>query len=133
MSHVLFAYLPSGYKEQKQVVEDIKSLFSAHVKFYERIEENPFTGDAIQQLVLDSNYVISVSLESGEEVSQAAGSLGILSGKEVSVIRVVFGDDIEEAYEDIEIIIYEYLEALDNVVIYSPNQQKIIFNAINEG
>jgi hypothetical protein len=57
-----------------------------------------------------------------------ARDVGIANFKELAMLRVVFGMDVDDMYEDVEVIIYEYLESLNNVIIYSPNKDMIVFD-----
>ena len=132
MTHALFSYIPSSKYDQYSIVSEIKELFSKNVEITEREEVNPFTGEKINQLIFEGKYVISISLEDDDEVLDFKKQLGIHSEFDSAMIRVVFGYDEDNRFENIDIIIYDYLTNLDRAVIYSPSQKKVVFSYNDE-
>ncbi len=128
MSHCFYAYVPSTNHDKQSVISDIKSLFSENTTITDRIDTNPFTGAEINNLIFDEEYVVTVFYETDDSVIDDKKELGIHPDFETGRIRVLFGGDPNDRFDDIDVIIYDYLTNLEKVVVYSPNQKKVVFN-----
>lgn len=126
MSHEIEAYIPKGSKDESGTFEAIISHLSKYHEFSYRNDTNRFTKQKILNLVFNENYVVSVFFD---DVNQLHSDLNLNKEKEYSKVRILFGEDSNGEYEEVDIGIFEYLESLDDVVIYSPYQKKVVFNA----
>jgi hypothetical protein len=129
MSHAFHAYVINKSLGEDWSFGAIKELFNSSYGMTDHQDSNPFTNQNILNLTFEENYVISVFYEEGEAVVTDLDSLGVKCD-DACRIRVLFGIDPENEYDDIGIALYDFLENLDDVVIYSPNQDRIIHNSL---
>lgn len=128
MSHCFYAYVPSINHDKQSVISDIKALFSNETNITDRIDTNPFTGAEISNLIFDEKYILTIFYETDDSVIDDKKELGIHPEFETGRIRVLFGNDTNDQFDDIDVIIYDYLTNIENVVVYSPNQKKVVFS-----
>lgn len=128
MSHALHAYLLTNDNKHNEdwAFESIQSLFADSKGVAFTKDRNPFTNQNILKLTIDGVYTASVFFEKSEQVLEDFKS--IKEDKESqSRIRVLFAPDPDNEFDDIAVMIYDFLTELDDVVVYSPNQEKILY------
>lgn len=128
MSYALHTYfLDTQTRDENQVFESIQNLFSKSKRVTSAINKNPFTKKNLLKLTIDGSYSISAFFDQGQNVAE---DLESILGKKVecnSRLRFLFAPDPENDFDDIGVIILDYLESFSDVIIYSANQEKIIF------
>ena len=96
------------------------------------ITKNIFTKKDYLKLLIDNSYSMCVFFDNDANVSE---DLEFISGQKLnckSRIRFLFAPDPDNNFDDIGIIILDYLQSLDKVIIYSVNRNKIIFNSLKK-
>lgn len=130
MSYAIHTYfLDTKPRDENQVFESVQNIFSKSKRVTSSINKNPFTKKNLLKLTVDGGYSISAFFDNDPSV---AGDLEEISGKKIdcsSRLRFLFAPDPENNFDDIGVIILDYLESLGEVIIYSANQGKIIFPA----
>lgn len=128
MSYALHTYfLDAQARDENQVFESIQNLFSKSKRVTSGINKNPFTKKNLLKLTIDGSYSISAFFDQGQSVAEDIESI---LGKKVecnSRLRFLFAPDPENDFDDIGVIILDYLESFSDVIIYSANQEKVIF------
>ena len=130
MSYSLHAYLPAPEKtyDEAWAFDAIRGLFrhSNGVEFLQG--KNPLTKQNILKLKVNELYFISFFFEIGAQVRSDLQAITGIDATLPARIRVLFGPDPENNFDDIGIIILDFLEQLEKSIVYSVNQDKIISN-----
>lgn len=132
MSHAFHAYVAVSDESLSEnwAFESIKALFENPDRVHFSTDLNPFTNQNILKLIVDGIYSVSVFFEEGIQVSQDLERIvGEFYGGAVR-IRVLFGPDPENEFDDIAVIIYDFMERLESTVIFSANQEKVLHNSL---
>lgn len=128
MSYALHAYfLDTQPRDEKQVFESIQNLFATSKRVTSDINKNPFTKKNLLKLTVDGSYSISAFFDQGQNVAEELESI---IGKKVecnSRLRFLFAPDPDNDFDDIGVIVLDYLERIKDVIIYSANREKVIF------
>jgi hypothetical protein len=130
MSLAIHAYFLDEQKPTEEwAFNSITNLFSRSDGIKSNISANPFTKKKFLKLTIDESYSVSVFFDSGQSVTE---DLNFITKGETSCssrIRVLFGPDGENNFDEIKVIILDFLQDLENVLIYNANQEKVIFNS----
>jgi hypothetical protein len=131
MSHALHAYVLNCDERltEDKVFESMRALFKNSDGVDFSIDLNPFTKQSILKLTIDSTYSVSVFYEQDHQTSKDLEEISGNAYEKVCRIRILFGPDPENDFDDIGVIIYNFLEELEKVVIYSVNQEKILYDS----
>jgi len=131
MSHAFQALFEdnSAYNED-WAFDSVKELFNNAKGVSFCIEENPLTKKNKLKLTVNDSYVVSIFFERNNRLASELKSISSKECAEVSSIRVLFSPDPENEYDDIAVIIYDFLEEINKVVIYSINQEKVLFDSM---
>lgn len=132
MSYAIHVYFLNEKKEQEKVFDSIKNLFSESERVSFTISNNIFTKKNFLKLSIDKNYSISIFLDDHETVQADLEFILQESLECKSRLRFLFAPDPENDYDDICVIILDFLESLNEVILYSVNQDKIIFNSLEK-
>lgn len=128
MSYSIHAYfLEEQINNQDFIFDSIKSIFSKSERVEFTITENRFTRKNFLKLTVDKSYSISAFFDKDLAV---AVDLEFILKKQLkcdSRLRFLFAPDPENDFDDIGVIILDYLESFKKVLIYSVNQEKVIF------
>lgn len=130
MSYSLHAYLPRPHSnyDEAWAFDAIRELFrdSNRVKFLP--ENNPFTRQNILKLKIDEVYFVSFFFETGVRVQSDLKAISGIDAAMPARIKVLFAPDPHNHFDDIGVIILDFLERLEKGIVYSVNQNKIISN-----
>lgn len=130
MSYSLHAYLPDPDRthDEAWAFNAIRKLFrdSNGVEFLPG--KNPLTKQNILKLKIDELYFVSIFFEMGSRVQPDLKAISGIDAAMPARIRVLFGPDPRNNYDDIGVIILDFLEKLEKSIVYSVNQDKIISN-----
>lgn len=130
MSYTLHVYFTEDKNYNKQTSFDsVKKLFSNSNRVVFTNAKNIFTKEDYLKLTIDNRYNISVFFDDNATVSD---DLEFIFGKRLNCnarMRFLFAPDPENDFDDIGVILLDYLESLNKVILYSPNLKKIIFNS----
>lgn len=131
MSYALHVYfLENQNYNSESAFDSVKKLFSNTDRVAFSIAQNLFTKKDYLKLTVDSHYSISVFFDDNAVVTD---DLEYIFGKRLNCqarMRFLFAPDPENNFDDIGVIILDYLQSLKEVVVYSANQNKIIFNSL---
>ncbi len=128
MSYAIHTYfLDTQPRTEAQVFESIEKLFSESKRVSCNINKNPFTKKNLLKLTVDGTYSISAFFDSDQNVAEDLETITSTKIDCNSRLRFLFAPDPENDFDDIGVIILDYLESFKNVIIYSANQEKIIF------
>ena len=129
MSYAIHAYLFDEEMQNENLLFDsIKKIFSASQNVEFAIVNNFFTKKNFLKLKVEKKYSISIFFDNNQSV---ADDLKFILKKATvcnSRLRFLFAPDPENDFDYMCIIILEYLESLNKVLIYNVNQDKIIFS-----
>lgn len=133
MSLAIHAYFLNGQKPTEEwAFNSITNLFSRSNGVKSNVSVNPFTKKKFLKLTIDDSYSVSVFFDSGQSVTD---DLKFIMGEEASCnsrIRVLFGPDTENNFDEIKVIILDFLQDLEDVLIYNANQEKVISNSFRQ-
>jgi len=128
MSYALHTYfLNTQPRDENQVFESVQHLFAKSKRVTAGINKNPITNKNLLKLTVDGSYSISAFFDQGQNVTE---DLESILGKKVecnSRLRFLFAPDPDNDFDDIGVIILDYLESFKDVIIYSANREKVIF------
>lgn len=132
MGHAFHAYVAISDESLSEdwAFESVKALFEHSDRVGFSIHLNPFANQNILKLTVDGIYSVSVFFEKGRQVSQDLEQIVGEHYYGAGRIRVLFGPDPENEFDDIAVIIYDFMERLQSTVIYSANQEKVLHNSI---
>lgn len=127
MSHTMHAYflVKDSRCNQEWVFSNISELFSGTSDLTLSKESDPFDGQECLSLNFDG-YWVSVFYDCGKQVTDDFASVRPIDTEVSSRIRVVFGPDEDDAFNDVTIIIYDFLLSIDNVLVYDVNQNEVV-------
>lgn len=130
MSYTLHVYFTVEKNYNKQTSFDsVKKLFSNINRVVFTIAKNIFTKEDYLKLTIDNRYHISVFFDDNTTVKT---DLEFIIGKRLNCnarMRFLFAPDPQNDFDDIGVIILDYIQSLKEIIIYSTNQNKIIFNS----
>lgn len=130
MSYALHVYLLNKEIFNENVEFDaIKSIFPDSERVACTIQINTFTKKKYVKMLVDTRYSISVFFDEGVAVQEDLHAILNCKADATIRIRFLFAPDPQNDFDDIAVIILDYLEKLNDVVIYSTGQNKIIFNS----
>ena len=133
MSLAIHAYFLNGQKPTEEwAFNSITNLFSRSNGVKSNVSVNPFTKKKFLKLTIDESYSVSVFFDSGQSVTD---DLKFIMGEEASCnsrIRILFGPDTENNFDEIKVIILDFLQDLEDVLIYNANQEKVISNSFRQ-
>lgn len=133
MSLAIHAYFLNGQKPTEEwAFNSITNLFSRSNGVKSNVSVNPFTKKKFLKLTIDESYSVSVFFDSGQSVTD---DLKFIIGEEASCnsrIRILFGPDTENNFDEIKVIILDFLQDLEDVLIYNANQEKVISNPFGQ-
>ncbi|MGM8226382.1 hypothetical protein ACSV5M_07355 [Cellvibrio sp. ARAG 10.3] len=133
MSLAIHAYFLNGQKPTEEwAFNSITNLFSRSNGVKSNVSVNPFTKKKFLKLTIDESYSVSVFFDSGQNVTD---DLKFIMGEEASCnsrIRILFGPDTENNFDEIKVIILDFLQDLEDVLIYNANQEKVISNSFGQ-
>lgn len=133
MSLAIHAYFLNGQKPTEEwAFNSITNLFSRSNGVKSSVSVNPFTKKKFLKLTIDESYSVSVFFDSGQSVTD---DLKFIIGEEASCnsrIRILFGPDTENNFDEIKVIILDFLQDLEDVLIYNANQEKVISNPFGQ-
>lgn len=131
MSHGVHAYILNDDDSltESWAFESLIGLFKNSKGVEHSIDSNPFTKKSILKLTIDQSYVVSASFGNDSQVSEDLESILDEKHEGICRIRILFGSDPDNDFDDIVVMIYEFLESLDNVVVYSANQEKVLYRS----
>jgi hypothetical protein len=86
---------------------------------------DPFDSQESLNLNLNS-YWLTVFYDSDQQVRDDFNYLGVDGLEAFSRIRVIFGPDEMNAYDDIAVVIYDFLLNMENVLVYDVTQSEVI-------
>lgn len=133
MSLAIHAYFLNGQKPTEEwAFNSITNLFSRSNGVKSNVSVNPFTKKKFLKLTIDESYSVSVFFDSGQSVTD---DLKFIMGEEASCnsrIRILFGPDTENNFDEIKVIILDFLQDLEDVLIYNANQEKVISNSFGQ-
>lgn len=133
MSLAIHAYFLNEQKPTEEwAFNSITNLFSRSDGVKSNVSTNPFTKKKFLKLTIDESHSVSVFFDSGQSVTD---DLKFIIGKETSCssrIRILFSPDAENNFDEIKVIILDFLQDLENVLIYNANQEKIISNSFGQ-
>lgn len=133
MSLVIHTYFLNEQKPtEKWAFQSIVDLFLHSDGVKSSVSINPINKKNFLRLIINDSYFVSIFFESGERVDE---DLKFILREQVSCharIRILFGPDPDNNYDDIKIIILDFLQDLENVLIYNVNQEKIILDPLND-
>ena len=131
MSYAIHAYLMEGKKfDDTSLFNSVKNLFLSTKRVQFTITKNIFTQKDYLKLIIDNYYSISVFFDNGAAVSD---DLEYVFGKRLNCsarMRFLFAPDPENDFDDIAVIILDYIQSLNQVIVYNTNQNKIIFSSL---
>lgn len=131
MSYAIHAYFLKQKKE-RELFDSIIGLFGNLGRVSSSFSENAFTKNIFLKLTVDNHYSISIFFDDNAKV-QADFDFILQENLECkSRLRFLFAPDPANDFDDISVIILDFLEGLDEVIIYSVNQGKIIFNSLKK-
>lgn len=129
MSHALQAFiLQSDSIGKDNVFAAVENLFDNPKGLAFTRQVNPLTEEEKLRITVDDVYNVSVFFEEDD-----TEDFNAISNKEVGVvssIRILFGPDPENDFDDIGVILLDYLESFEQVLIYSLNREEIISDSL---
>lgn len=127
MSHTIHAYLLINDTRfnQEWVFNNIRELFQDTDDIIFSKDVDPFDSQESLNLNLDS-YWLNVFYDSDQQVRDDFNYIGVDGLETFSRIRVIFGPDEMNAYDDIAVVIYDFLLNMENVLVYDVTQSEVI-------
>lgn len=127
MSHTIHAYLLINdiRCNQEWVFNNIRELFQDMDDIIFSKDVDPFDSQESLNLNLNS-YWLTVFYDSDQQVRDDFNYLGVDGLEAFSRIRVIFGPDEMNAYDDIAVVIYDFLLNMENVLVYDVTQSEVI-------
>ena len=135
MTFALYALLGPDSPElsSDSLAADLRALFGEEDNFSVEVERLPFAKGPTLALRWGA-WLARVSYEEGERVVEDSRfiqhTVGGSAPFDLSVIsrriRVVFGDDDERVHTNQMIFLVDYLQAIDGVVLFDPQQAELM-------
>lgn len=128
MSYAIHAYLlDEEIHDENLIFDSVKNIFSTSDRVEFTIMNNTFTKKNFLKLRVDKSYSVSIFFDKNKVVTD---DLEFILKKRTecdSRLRFLFAPDPENNFDDIAVIILDHLETLKKVLIYSVNQDEILF------
>ena len=127
MSHVMHGYFLENDSQinQEWVFTKIKDLFLNFNGVMITKEKDPF--DDQESLNLNfGGYWLSVFYDHSQQVHNDFAFIQQSVANVSSRIRIVFGADNDNLFDDIAVIVYDFLLNLDHVLVYDVNQNEVV-------
>lgn len=133
MSYAIHTYFLDEKKyDEESVFDSVQNLFINTNRIQFAITKNIFTKKDFLKLTIDNSYSISVFFDNDANISD---DLEFITGQKLNCkyrLRFLFAPDPENNFDDIAVIILTYLESLYKVILYSVNENRIIFNSLKK-
>lgn len=128
MSYAIHAFFPDNHNlDEHQHFQAIMNHFSKTEGITFSIEENSFTKKNFLKLLANGSYPVCFFFDNGDHVGKDLESIARKKVKCDTRLRILFGPDPANDHDEIGISILCYLETIKDVIIYSVNQDKIIY------
>lgn len=131
MSYAIHSYF-LNQKKEKELFDSIIDFFTDSGRVSYSFCENTFTKKIFLKLIVDNQYSISIFFDDDFKVQADFKFISQSDLECKSRLRFLFAPDPENDFDDIGIMILDFLECLDEVILYSVNQNKIIFNSLKK-
>ncbi|MED5524840.1 MAG: hypothetical protein VX447_08820 [Pseudomonadota bacterium] len=133
MSHSFEAFFNADKNEPPFYFASIKELFKNNHRIRYEVESDHFSDEPYLNIVVDGKYTVGAFIINDESVES---DFKELIGKPPipHMLRMIFlfPNDHNNDFDDIVVILLDYMTKLKDVVVYSPTQEKIVFDASKE-
>ncbi|WP_148049817.1 hypothetical protein [Gallaecimonas pentaromativorans] len=134
-TNTFHAYLNSEDTElnESSTFSEMKNIFKNNTRVLFSEKTNPMTKKSGLKITVDDVYNISAYFDSGSNVEQDFSDIQDEPNRSSNKrLRVIFSDDPNNDFDDIVVILLDYMTKLKDVVVYNPTQEKIVFDAREE-
>lgn len=135
MTHAFHAYLNPEDTElnESSTFSEMKNIFKNNTRVLFSEKTNPMTKKSGLKITVDDVYNVSAYFNSVSNVEQDFNDIQDEPNRSSNKrLRVIFSDDPNNDFDDIVVILLDYMTKLKDVVVYSPTQEEIVFDAREE-
>ena len=119
MTSIYHAFISNSKDDEESIFQSFLDYLGSENIASSRVDSNPFTGSRILNVEIDENYVISVQYEVGDHLLHEYPKRDKSEISNLSRVRILLGNDPGNSFDDITVIVLQFLEQIEGSFVYS--------------